>query len=297
MSNLNTMPDPYQFLAKISTEELQRILREDFESENERTAENDEFITKVMEVIEEREKSDPSAPTFDPVAGWEAFQKNYCPTEEAPILLCDDAQLEMINQQHRVIRNAQRNSAKGPARHIKKIALVAAAIGVFMSLLVAAQAVGFDVFGAMARWTDETFHFVASPTQNREVVDLCSALEEQGIPTEYAPTWLPDGFIAEEPQVTKTKRYTAVSARFSDGKNAILFSVTRYDSKDSIDLTEYEKKRGDAIPYMNGRQLFYIFENTDRVSATYYDAEQLIVDVFGQISTDDMKSIIDSIGG
>lgn len=294
MSNLNTMPDPYQFLERISTEELQRILREDFESEDESTAENDDFITRVMEVISKREKS---IQPFDPVQGWKDFQKNYCPTEEDPILLCDDAQLEKLNQKHRVARNVHRDSTSRPARYVKRIALVAVAIGVFTSLLIAAQAAGFDVFGAMARWTDETFHFITAPTQNSEVVDLCLALEEQGIPSEYAPTWLPDGYVADKPQVDIAKRHTVVSTRFWDGNNEILFAVTQYHSQDAVDVVNYEKNLGDAIPHMNGKQLFYIFENVDSTSATYFDSECLTVDICGHISTDDMKSIIVSIGG
>lgn len=297
MSNLNTMPDPYQFLERISTEELQRILREDFESGEESTAENDEFITKVMEVIEKRERSKPSSPAFDPAAGWEDFQKNYYPTEEDPVLLCDRAELEKLTQKHRVVRKAHPASTGRPARHVKRIALVAAAIGVFMTLLVAAQAAGFDVFGAMAQWTNETFRFMTAPTQNSEVVDLCSALDAHGIPTEYAPSWIPDGFVAEELQTDRSKRNIVVSARFSDGKNEIVYAATQYDPKETIDLFDYEKKIGDAIPYMNGEQLFYIFDNTDRTTATWFDGNTLTITICGQISIDDMKSIIDSIGG
>lgn len=297
MSNLNTMPDPYQFLERISTEELQRILREDFESGEESTAENDEFITKVMEVIEKRERSKPSSPAFDPAAGWEDFQKNYYPTEEDPVLLCDRAELEKLTQKHRVVRKAHPASTGKPARHVKRIALVAAAIGVFMTLLVAAQAAGFDVFGAMAQWTNETFRFMTAPTQNSEVVDLCSALDAHGIPTEYAPSWIPDGFVAEELQVAETKRRTSVSTSFKNGENEILFTVTRYSSKDDMDFTDYEKRRGDAVPHMNGKQLFYVYGNTDSTVATWSDGNTFIIMINGQISTDNMKSIIDSIGG
>lgn len=297
MSNLNTMPDPYQFLERISTEELQRILREDFESGEESTAENDEFITKVMEVIEKRERSKPSSPAFDPAAGWEDFQKNYYPTEEDPVLLCDRAELEKLTQKHRVVRKAHPASTGRPARHVKRIALVAAAIGVFMTLLVAAQAAGFDVFGAMAQWTNETFRFMTAPTKNSEVVELCSALDAHGIPTEYAPSWIPDGFVAEEPDIVENKRYTSVSTRFVDGENDFLYVVTRYNSKDDIDIASYEKKLGEASPHMNGKYLFYIFDNTDRTTATWFDGHMFAIDIFGQISTDDMKSIIDSIGG
>lgn len=294
MSNLNTMPDPYQFLERISTEELQRILREDFKSEDEGTAENDEFITRVMEVVEKREKS---TQTFDPVKGWMDFQKNYYSTEENPVLLCDGAQLEMLSQKHRVTKSGSPKPTSGPNRHVKRIALVAAAIGIFMSALVAAQAAGLDVFGAMARWTDETFRFVTTPTANHEVEAFCSALDEQEIPTEYAPTWLPDGFVAEEPQVAESKRYASVSTRFVKGEDEILFTITKYHSKDAIDRTLYEKKRGDAIPHMNGKQLFYIFDNTNGTTATWSDGNTLTITICGRISTDDMKSIIDSIGG
>lgn len=298
MSNLNTMHDPYQFLDRISTEELQRLLREDFGSENEGTAEHDEFITKVMEVIARREKDAPSIPAFDPVAGWEDFQKNYYPTEDDPILLCDDAQLKSLNQKYRVVKSVPRKSTTGRIRSFKRIAVVAvAAIGILMSLLVVAQAAGMDVFGAIARWTDEKFHFVTTPTTNHEVEAFCSVLDEYDISTEYAPTWLPEGFVADEPEVTKTKRLLAVSARFKNSKNEIIFTVTKYDSEDVIYFSSYEKEVGEAIPYMNGKQLFYIFENTNSTTATWTDGHEFSIDIFGQISADDMKSILDSIGG
>lgn len=296
MSDHGTKPDPYQFLDRISTAELQRILREDFESNDEGTAENDEFITRVMEVIEKREKNDPTVPAFDPAAGWEDFQKNYRPTGEDPILLCDAGQLERLTQRHRVGKRVHRGPAAARSRSIRRIALVAAAIGVFMSLLVAAQAIGLDVFGAMARWTDETFRFVTTQTTN-EVEGFCSALEEHGIPRSYAPTWLPDGFEADEPQADISKVRTMVSNHFSDGKRDILIVVTRYASKSDIDPVRYEKKTGEAIPHMNGQQLFYIFENADSISASYYDGDRLTIDICGQISIGDMKAIIDSIGG
>ncbi len=298
MSNFNTTPDPYQFLDRISTEELQRLLREDFKSEDEGTVEHDEFITKVMEVIAKREESEPSVPTIDPAAGWEDFQKNYYPTEEDPVLLCDDAQLKSLNQKYRVVKSVPQSSAPGRIRSFQRVAVVvAAAIGIFMSGLVVAQAAGLDVFGAMARWTDETFHFVITPTTNHEVEAFCSALDEYDISTEYAPTWLPEGFVADEPEVTKTKRLLAVSARFKNSKNEIIFTVTKYDSEDVIYFSSYEKEVGEAIPYMNGKQLFYIFENTNSTTAAWSDGDTLTINICGQISTDDMKSIIDSIGG
>ncbi len=297
MSDLNTMPDPYQFLGKISTEELRRLLREDFESSDESTPENDEFITKVMEVIAQREESASSTPTFDPAAGWEDFQKNYSPTEDDSSLPCDDARFEELTRKHRVVKSSHHASTPSPKRRIKPVALVAATIGVIMGLLVVAQAAGLDVFGAMARWTDDTFHFITTTSSNNEVVALRSKLEEQGFPVEYAPTWVPDGFIATEPQIVDSKRISQVSTYFTKGNSGFLFAVTRYRSQEDINATEYEKVRGDAIPYTNRTQCFYILENSTSTTATWFDGNLLTIDISGQLSTDDMKSIIDSMGG
>lgn len=293
MPDLNTMPEPYRFLEKISTEELHRLLREDLESEGESSPENDEFITHVMEVVAQREESNPSAPVFDPAAGWEDFQTYYYPTEQDPILLCDNTQLAKLTRQHRVAKRSHPAPAPTAHRSVRRLALVAAAIGVFMTLLVAAQASGLDVFGAMARWTDETFRFVAAPT-NYDVAAFRAALEEQDIPAEYAPSRIHAGFVADGLQTTNSKKITQVTAYFTDGNAEFSFVVTRYHD---IAIANYEKTLGEAISYTNGKQLFYIFENTNSTMATWSDGRALTIDICGQVSTNDMKSIINSIGG
>ena len=90
----------YRFLEKISTEELKRILQEDFESDNSDDPANDEFITSVMEVIAQRESQDSTLPQFDVDTGWNDFQKHYRPTEENPILMCDEKAIDEITKEH-----------------------------------------------------------------------------------------------------------------------------------------------------------------------------------------------------
>lgn len=296
MPDLNTMPEPYRFLEKISTEELRRLLREDLESEGESSPENDEFITHVMEVVAQREESDPSAPVFDPAAGWEDFQTYYYPTEQDPILLCDNAQLAKLTRQHRVAKRSHPAPAPAARRSVRRLALVAAAIGVFMTLLVAAQASGLDVFGAMARWTDETFRFVAE-SSNDEVAELRSALEEQGIPAEYAPSWIPENFQANPTKIFTPKDAIFIFTCFSNGKEEFQITITRFPNKKHLIVNNYEKDANAVIPYSNGRQLFYIFDNLDSSVATWSDGETLTIEISGQLSLQDMKSIIDSIGG
>jgi hypothetical protein len=88
----------YRFLEKISTEELKRILQEDFESDNSDDPANDEFITSVMEVIAQRESQDSTLPQFDVDTGWNDFQKHYRPTEENPILMCDEKTIPILRK-------------------------------------------------------------------------------------------------------------------------------------------------------------------------------------------------------
>ena len=290
------MPNPYQFLEKISTEELRRLLREDFESSDESTPENDEFITKVMEVVAQREESASSVPVFDSAAGWENFQKNYRPMQGNLVSLCDDAQLEALTCKHRDVKSPHQASIPDPKRRIKPFALVAATIGLFMTLLMVAQAAGLDVFGAMARWTDETFSFISTPASN-EATAFRTALEKQGIPKEYAPTWVPAGFKAGSPQVSSSKRTTELSVTFSNSNKEFVFAITKYASSDAIETISYEKNLGDAILYSNGRQLFYIFDNVESCVAAWSDGQAFAIGISGEISIDDMKSIIDSIGG
>ena len=60
-----------------------------------------------------------------------------------------------------------------------------------------AQALGYDVFGIIARWTEETFHFSvsassetsATPSGDAAYKDLQAALDAYGVAGTVAPTW------------------------------------------------------------------------------------------------------------
>lgn len=165
-----------------------------------------------------------------------------------------------------------------------------------MALLVVVQAAGLDVFGAMARWTDETFSFISTPASN-EVATFRAALEEYGIPKEYAPTWIPAGFKAGDPLIAISKRTKELATIFSNDNDELVFTITQFASTDAMDAVTYEKDLGDAILYSNGHQLFYIFDNTESCVAAWSDGKAFTIDISGKIPLDDMKSIIDSIGG
>lgn len=94
------------------------------------------------------------------------------------------------------------------SRLAKRAVLLAAVIGVLFGAMVTAQAVGIDVFGALAQWTEETFHFtssdLSSPDLDLSTTDsavtnpgydeMKAALDELGVETPVVPAWIPDGY-------------------------------------------------------------------------------------------------------
>ncbi len=289
MANMQThSTGRYAFLRTLRTEQLEQLLKADYSASMSEDA-AEEFIDAVTEVMLEKEKEDPSGRLADVDKAWADFQTYYnVPDRGGQLLYPDPLSPDPAP--------SQKAPARRPKRVLRPVALVAAAIGAFMSLLVVAQAAGLDVFGAMARWTDETFRFAPAGT-NDETKPFRALLEEHDIPVAYAPTWIPAGFVSEEPYVFSTKWLTTVSARYSNGKDAFMYSVTHHLSKNTIEASNYEKEYGDASAYSNGKTVFYIFENTDSATAVWTDGESFEIEIRGALSVNDMKKMIDSIGG
>lgn len=66
----------YGFLDQLSAEQLLDLIRADFESSEEK---DDALTDRILEVIEEREKTQPTGLLPDIDRAWEDFQKYYIP--------------------------------------------------------------------------------------------------------------------------------------------------------------------------------------------------------------------------
>ena len=203
------------------------------------------------------------------------------------------------------------DSRKPRARRlILRIAVIAAVVMLFSILCV--QAAGFNFFGMLGEWTGEIFGFLSpdggagtdsteftAKNDNSETYLMIKlALADCGITEDLAPTWYPEGFEAEPPEVQSIRTFDAVSCYFS-GENDRHFGIkiTRYNDPSMIEDPSYEKDDAYMEKYVSGERIFYIFSNLEGVAATWSDGEALIINVFGNISADEIKDIIDSIGG
>ena len=174
----------YGFLDQLSTEQLLNLLRADFDSSEDG---DDEQIFQILEVIEKRERERAPDSLPDAAQAWEDFQ-TYFNTPDG------------TGRSLYPMRDSAGKSAAGTARRRRRplkrlLPLSATVAALTVSCMVTAQAIGFDIFGALAQWTEDTLHFVTGTTDPasealRQVVQ--GAFDECGV-TIPAPAWYPEG--------------------------------------------------------------------------------------------------------
>lgn len=271
---------------QLSTEQLEDILRADIASPNQT---NDETVFHILEVLEKREKENPSGRLPDTDQAWQEFQKYYnIPEGEGESLY--------------PIRNTQeKRSASVPTktRHVfrpRKILVVAAVLILMFGGMLTAQAAGVDVFGAIGRWTEETFHFDIVQDNDRTSLFQETATQAK-ISQDFVPTWVPDGFEGAEPQVDTVENYmTSIICVYSNQEKTYSVDIEHYYNKADIETLVIEKDDTNVCSYESNGKTFYIMSDMEYLTATWTDGT-FVETISGQLSMDEIKTIIDSIGG
>ena len=293
----------YAYLNRLSTEQLEELLRMDLE---ESKAGNEDVVFHILEVIEQRENKHPTRCVPDVDKAWAEFQEYYNVPEGAGISLYPCETEPNGNADDTVELSLLR---KPRLRRCLKQALVAvvAIVAVFGGMVVA-QASGFDVFGTIGRWTDNVFHFEPSTDESGkstgvhggntlEYDALREALVSVGINENLVPTWCPAGFTAGVPQVVTTNVSDAVYFSLADESGAYIYlDFLVYNSERYLEDTLLEKDTSGVELYSNGHQTFYILSNVDTTTAIWSDG-LLMEQLSGNVSEDVLKKLIDSIGG
>ena len=136
------------------------------------------------------------------------------------------AQLLSRGRRHRSLRQAGRLAG-----------LVAAIIAALFGLMLAAQAVGVDVFGIFAHWTDETFHFIVHEDEEDSLwyEDYREELDEAELLEEYLPTWVPEGYEVVDLQIHSLTRWTDIYLLYSN-EDAAVFDLLISIHEDPQDM-------------------------------------------------------------
>ena len=305
--------EKYAYLNQLSTEALEELLRADIESlEND----NDEVVFHILEVIRRREQEKPTGNTFDVDRALAEFKQHYNTPEGEGLSLypTEDEDEDLVDDKEETPAPKQRTKIIHLSHTLKVASIAAIVVICIFGLMLGVQAAGFDIFGAIGRWTDETFHFVTSPVgaaqgdtntgkpttqRNSEYnTTLQNALDECEITEKLAPTWYPEEFEMFEPKISSTDLNDKISCNFSGPEEKFFrIQVLRYHSKSELDFHTFEKDDSNIRMHNAKERTFYIISNLDTITATWSDGNLLVLSITGNLSEDDIEGMIDSIGG
>lgn len=287
----------YEFLEQLPTENLEYLLRLSSDS-----VEAEAFLDAVTEVIVKREREHPTGRIPSAEEAWNEFQTVYnTPAGRVKLMLTEYAP-SLDDEDATIAEESTPSVTIIPLRRLgRSVAAIAAAVALVLVMMIGAQAAGVDVFGTLARWTDSTFHHVTTPRDRDETISLentsYGSIDVQRVLGEYAPTWLPDWATATASSVQEDEFGVAIQVSFSlpDGRKFFI-QLDQYPEREDIDNQAFEQDESFRETYLSNSKCFYIFANDDYFMATWSDGTTMQT-ILGDLSVEELKSIIDSIGG
>jgi len=285
MSELNQLSNgKYAYLSRLSVEELLDLLS--VAPIPAASPEQEAYVDALKEAIIEKENETPTGFFPDPDQQWKQFVTYYLPYAEEAVFEPDPAESAAPEHSGQPYPEVPPKRACRFSRAWRTLLVAAVAVGCMLAIMVTAQATGFDVFGAMARWTEDVFSFKqASPntgvtdTPNEEnpvagekqsFTSLQETLDTYGITQVHEPTWLPDGFAVND-CVTE---YVYISSRmlfhadYVNDSNCLAVNIMSYEGEPAV-LAQKRYEQPEMIEY-NGIT-FYLLENDSSSIVTWYD--------------------------
>lgn len=308
--SISRLARDYSEFDSMSTSQLEEILRKDsYLPEGEES--DVDTILYITEVIARREKEQPTCEFTDVDTAWKAFNENYRFPDDGKSIYdfgYDAARTDSNNDEP--IPFKQPGSRK--PRKIRGILRSAYIIAAFLALIFAgslsAYAMGYDLWGAMADWTKDTFGFVtngqgirAAEGSAAEVPEQLEGLKEMmianGLPAEMLPSYIPDGYEVQNTQCSLNPRYVNCFVQMigQNGGGSIIIQYRLWLNEEGGSM--YQKDEGDPETYMlNDDTKVYVMTNWGKYKAVwmYGNTE---CSISGVLSRDEMYNIIDSIGG
>ena len=260
----------------LDVKDLEQLIQQEFLSDKDPDV---EYLRKLTDALHKK-RNHPSA---DANQALDLFQKVYLPERENGT----SAQ--------------QKPSVEKRKRPLRLRVLLVAAImaAVLLGTLMVAQAVGIDVFGAIARWTDETFWFSAPEDEAAApwFADRQEELDFIGLSEEFLPSWIPEGYTLEgDIQLVNIPGQTEVYAVFSNADHSTFdILVAVYDNPVDIETQIFEKDDSQVqICQVNGKTV-YLFYNLGLTNAVF-QYQNIVYSVVGDLSQEMVLDLFNSIG-
>lgn len=264
-----------------------------------RAASGDIDLELMQAYLDAMDEKDPIPFALEETATYERFAEKHAAMLE---------ELDRPVQSMELHTSEQRKSVKSHTRNaLRYLIPVAATIALLLGTMISAQAMGFDVFGKIACWTEETFHFT-NAEQNSAVVTkypleegeqitfetLEEAVNAFGISAPVIPTQIPKRFSLTEVMAWRNANGIEILAIYDSGNNDPKPFVVSYRVLAIRDETVLEKDRTSVGLYTKGGIAHYLIADTDYEQAIWQNGE-LECSMAGIVSRQEMREIIDSI--
>ena len=281
MSEMNSR-ESYPRYDEMTTEQLREILRKHAHGELEKEPDTEELFY-IMEVLANRESTNPERQIKSTEEAYETFVKHYAPemAEEKPILF------------------PKRSTVA--TRWMKRVAVVAIVFVALTTAAVSAKAFVPDFWEKVAIWTKEFFRFeaVTDGTEGQspelessvELDSLRDALEQYKISEGVAPNWIPDEYICVDTNVNKSPKAMLIIAMYEQDGNQLIIQIRQEFGADPIQI---EKNEDLLEIYTADGVDYYIFSNNGTLQTAWVVGEFECI-IGGKITLEEMKRIIDSI--
>lgn len=213
-------------------------------------------IQTISDILAEREQIE----VPDTNEAWREFQEIYRSSEP----------LYTLEQE------APKSVHKTKLRGLRRLAILAAVVASLLAgASLTAYAAEYDLWGAVAKWTNDTFSFVyehlsghsetSKPCIAPELQPLWDAMLDAGVEEPLLPTMLPDGYVQIEFSDNGEQEFWCAAYQSQDG-SLIQMQVLCDDT--SI-LTNVEKSGVAPQIYKWNEYSFYIMQNVEQWIVTW----------------------------
>ena len=273
---------------------------------------NFDLIDQIMEVIASREASSPAGRIRDIDVAWSEFNQYYRDIpDDVMSSLMDGSELAatpISTYQREIVASAKSPNAAikqaSPKKRFSRLSTVAAMFAIAFVTVTGLQAAGVDLIGEFVKWTNETFHFVSTPTTEGASMgaypidideeahfdsldDALQAFEVTGI---TAPTWIPEEFTHVETLAVRHIEKTRIDTTYINGSQYLFFSIWNV----AEDFVQIEKDDSTMDVLIWNNITYYLMSNFDLEVAAWQHGT-LEGTISGHISRDELKEIIYSI--
>lgn len=275
----------YTRFDQLSTEELEGLLREDFESDE---PSDTDAILYIMEVIARRNKETGTYTDADTERAWKSFNENY--RHRAHIV------------QNDTVTETDTSSKQVSKKRIPtwlRVTSAAAAIAVVIFCGTATNASGFNLFQIVAQWTSETFGFSQDVANTQETPTdeepqyntLQEALDTYDIEEKVVPTWIPKGYELDSIEVTESPKVLYFSASYISESGYILITVKNIEGTDGA---SFEKDGSNPEIFKVNSIEHYFMSNLNEEIVAWTNGENEC-SISATVSRNELKKIIRSI--